>query len=65
MKTSNVILFIVLLMIIVSFTKLKMWFPINVLYIVCGVLLFCVLKFWEIHRENKKREYLVNEIRTG
>jgi len=55
MKTSNTILFILIVGIIVYFTKLNKWLNIKPIYLVGIGFLFFLLKFWEIHSENKKR----------
>jgi len=63
MKISSFVLFILFLSCIVFFTKLNLWLNIKVIYLFGLLLTFVILNFWEIHRENKKREYLVGEIR--
>ena len=65
MKISNVILFVLILSLVVTFTKLKAWFPIQPIIIFGLVALYLALMFWEIHRENKKRHLLVDEMRGG
>jgi len=65
MKISNILLLVLLASVVVHFTKLNNYFPINGI-IILGLGLFTfVLMFWEVHRENKKRHQLANEIRTG
>jgi hypothetical protein len=63
MKLSNFVLFVIVIISIISFTKLNRWLNIKLWYIVVLFLLFFLLKFLEVHRENKKRNLLVNEIR--
>ena len=65
MKISFVILFLLLLSVIIQFTKLKAWFPIKGIIIFGLFAFFCLLRFWEIHKENKKRHLLVDEIHGG
>lgn len=65
MKLSFFILFIILILGITRFTKLNIWFNIKMWWILALFGLFCLLRFFEIHNENKKRNYLVNEIRGG
>lgn len=65
MKLSFLVLFIIVVLSIVRFTKLNIWFNIKFWWIAGAFVLFCLLKFFEIHGENKKRNYLVNEIRGG
>lgn len=63
MKLSLFVLFVMILSIVVYFTKLNLWANIKLIYIIGMLFLFCLLTFIEIHRENKKRHQLVNEIR--
>jgi cytochrome c biogenesis protein CcdA len=65
MKLSFFILFIILILSVVAFTQLNKWFNIKLWYILVAMGLFCLLRFFEIHGENKKRNYLVSEIRGG
>lgn len=63
MKLSYFILFVLILSIVTKFTKLSIYFDIKIIYIVGLFVLFCLLVFFEVHRENKKRHQLVDEIR--
>jgi Ca2+/Na+ antiporter len=65
MKLSFTILFIILLLGIARFTKLNVWFNVKTWWVLVAFVLFCFLRFSEIHRENKKRHELVSEIRGG
>lgn len=63
MKLSFTLLFIMVLLLVVKFTKLNAFFPIKFYWILILFVVFCILRFFEIHRENKKRSELVSEIR--
>lgn len=65
MKVSTFLLFVTALSIVIHFTKLNSWFPISFELISGLMFISAVLFYWETHRENKKREYLVNEIHGG
>lgn len=65
MKLSFTILFIIVLLGIARFTKLNVWFNIQLWWIAVAFGVFCILRFVEIHGENKKRNYLVNKMGEG
>jgi hypothetical protein len=52
-------------LIVIRFTKLNLWFPIKLYYLFILLGVFFVLRFLEIHRENKKRREFISEIRGG
>lgn len=65
MKLSFFILFVMVVLIVIRFTKLNLWFPIKLYYLFILLGVFFVLRFLEIHRENKKRREFISEIRGG
>lgn len=63
MKLSTFLIFVTILSLVIHFTALNKWFPISFELIAVITFLTAILFYWEVHRENKKRALLVNDIR--